>query len=227
MSPQASDRAVIFDLDGVLVESESLKARAHSVAVGELGGRVPPSYYSQVMGASHEFVRAAFIREGNLTVAPERYSSLYHGIYERMLEDLEVTAGARELVAALGERGYRLGVATSSQPWMVDRILRQTGLGGPFQAVVTAADVERHKPAPDAYHEALHRLGVAAATAAVIEDSETGVTAAVAAGIATLARRHEMNQRHDLTKADVVLDSLRQTDQILNWIEEISARAGA
>ena len=227
MENQERFRAVIFDLDGVLVESESLKARAHSAAVGELGGRVPPSYYSHVMGASHEFVRAAFIREGSLTVAPERYSSLYHGIYEQMLEDLEVTAGARELVEALGDRRYRLGVATSSQPWMVDRILRQTSLGAHFQAVVTAADVEQHKPAPDAYQQALDRLGVIAANATVIEDSESGVTAAVAAGIPTLARRHEMNQRHDLTKAEVVLDSLRQTDQILQWIDEIGSRARA
>ena len=227
MNPQQPSRAVIFDLDGVLVESESLKARAHSAAVGELGGRVPPSYYSHVMGASHEFVRAAFIREGSLTVAPERYSSLYHGIYEQMLEDLEVTAGARELVEALGDRRYRLGVATSSQPWMVDRILRQTSLGGHFQVVVTAADVERPKPAPDAYQQALERLGVMAADATVIEDSETGLTAAVAAGIPTLSRRHEMNQRHDLTKAEVVLDSLRQTDQILQWIDEIGSRASA
>ena len=57
MNPQPPSGAVIFDLDGVLVESESLKARAHSAAVGELGGRVSPSYYSHVMGASHEFVR--------------------------------------------------------------------------------------------------------------------------------------------------------------------------
>ena len=132
-----------------------------------------------------------------------------------MLEDLQVTAGARELVVALGDRDYRLAVATSSQPWMVDRILRQTGLGGHFQAVVTAADVERHKPAPDAYLQALDRLGVTAAEATVIEDSESGVSAAVAAEIPTLARRHETNRRHDLTKAEVVLDSLRQTDQIL------------
>ncbi len=227
MNNQLPSRAVIFDLDGVLVESESLKAKAHSAAVAELGGRVPPSYYSQVMGASHEFVRAAFMRAGNLTVAPERYSSLYHGIYERMLEDLQVTAGARELVVALGDRHYRLAVATSSQPWMVDRILRQTGLGGHFQAVVTAADVERHKPAPDAYQQALDRLAVTAAEAIVIEDSESGVSAAVAAGIPTPARRHETNRRHDLTKAEVVLDSLRQTDQILQRIDEIISRSGA
>ncbi len=225
MNNQLPSRAVIFDLDGVLVESESLKAKAHSAAVEELGGRVPASYYSQVMGASHEFVRAAFIREGNLRVAPERYSSLYHGIYEGMLEDLEVTAGTRELVVALGDRRYRLGVATSSQPWMVDRILRQTGLGKHFQAVVTAADVERHKPAPDAYHQALAELGVSALNAAVIEDSQTGVTAAVAAGIPTLARRHEMNARHDLSKAEVVLDSFRQTEQIVRRIDEIISRS--
>ena len=109
---------------------------------------MPPSYYSHVMGASHEFVRAAFIREGNLTVAPERYSSLYHGIYEQMLEDLEVTAGARQLVVALGDRDYRLAVATSSQPWMVDRILRQAGLGGHFQVVVTAAMSSGTSPRP-------------------------------------------------------------------------------
>ena len=227
MNDQLPPRAVIFDLDGVLVESESLKAKAHSAAVGKLGGQAPASYYSEVMGASHEFVRAAFIREGNLPVEPERYSSLYHGIYERMLEDLEVTAGARELVVALRDRRYRLGVATSSQPWMVDRILRQTGLGEHFQAVITAADVERHKPAPDAYHQALAGLGVTALNAAVIEDSQTGVTAAVAAGIPTLARRHEMNPRHDLTKAELVLDSFRQTEQIVRRIDEIISRSGA
>jgi HAD superfamily hydrolase (TIGR01509 family) len=214
--------AVIFDLDGVLVITEALKAQAHEEAVESLGGKVERRFYGSVMGGSHESVRAAFIKEGGLAVEPENYSQRYGQIYERLLDtDLAVSPGVGDLLEALKQRGYGLAVATSSQQWMVDRIFAKTDISTFFDAVITANDVARHKPAPDAYLAALDRLGTTAESALVFEDSEVGVAAAVAAGIRVIGLRHDYNTEHDFRPVARTIESFGNTEQVVGLVDEM------
>jgi len=219
-------RAVIFDLDGVLVNTEPLKAEAHAQTVQSLGGSAPALFYAKVMGGAHDEVRRAFMERGGITAAPEAYSALYRENYERLLDErLAVMPGVEPLLKALRGAGCQLSVATSSQPWMVTRVFERTGLAPWFETVVTAADVERHKPAPDCYLLALKRLEAPASHAVVVEDSETGVRSALSAGLPVIAVRHPFNEGHDFQGAWVV-DSLEDTAAVTRKIEELTAQHG-
>ena len=224
-SPSLTGRpAVIFDLDGVLVSTEALKAQAHEETVRFFGGRVERSFYGPVMGGSHELVRGAFLKKAGLEIEPADYSERYRETYERLLDsDLGASPGVSNLLKELQQRGYRLAVVTSSQQWMVDRIFAGTDISRFFEVVVSASDVPRHKPAPDPYLAALERLGAAASSAVVFEDSEVGVAAAAAAGIRVIVLRHAFNTDHDFRQAARTIQSFLDTGQVLQFVGDLLA----
>ena len=114
-SDAQAPRGVIFDLDGVLVDSESLKAQAHAAAVASFGGRIDPGFYGSVMGGSHEYVRAVYFREAGIDPEPEAYSARYREEYGRLLDGgLRPFPGVLEMLAELRSHGLKLAVATSS-----------------------------------------------------------------------------------------------------------------
>jgi HAD superfamily hydrolase (TIGR01509 family) len=174
------------------------------------------------MGKPHEAVRSAFVAQAGIAPDLEKYSRLYQEAYRHLLRDrLAVVPGAIELCQELSERGFLLGVVTSSRSWMTDYVLSKTGLDHFFDVQVSAEDVQTPKPAPDAYMLALQRLGVRPATAVAFEDSETGVEAAAKAGITVLAVRHDWNQGHDLSKAVAEFASFRNTALVVGTVESI------
>lgn len=216
-------RGVLFDLDGVLVLTEPLKAAAHVATVQGLGGDVPLSLYSELMGQSHNIVRRAFLTAAGLDVEPMTYTQTFRRIYHHLLQtQLERAPGAIELLTHLSSAGYKLAVVTSSSSQTLARILRQANLAAFFDARVSADDVAQRKPAPDAYLLALHLLNLSPTGAVVIEDSDTGIQAASMAGLRALAIRHSLNICHDLTQAYAIFDSLlnsnlvRAIDTLLN-----------
>lgn len=213
-------RGVIFDLDGVLVDSESLKAQAHAAAVASFGGRVDPSFYGTVMGGAHEWVRAVYCRESGIDPEPEEYSRRYRDEYGRLLDGgLRPFPGVLEMLAQLRLRGLKLAVATSSKQWMVDRVFSLVELAPLFDTVISADGVTHHKPHPEAYLLALRRLAIVPESAIVIEDSQTGLEAATRAGIRVIAYRHAFNATHDLSAARRVLDSFEPPAEVAGRLD--------
>ena len=189
---------MIFDLDGVLVITEALKAQAHEETVQFFGGRVERGFYGLVMGGSHESVRAAFIKEAALAIEPRDYSERYGQIYEHLLgSDLAVSPGRQRVAEGRnsGDTRWRSS-PRASNPWF-DRIFAGTNISQFFDVVVSADDVARHKPAPDPYLAALERLGTPADSALVFEDSGVGVAAAADGRHSCHRPSHEFNAEHD------------------------------
>lgn len=216
-------RGVLFDLDGVLVATEALKARAHTETVERLGGRLDPAYYGEVMGRSHYEAAKAFSAAGGVDFDHERYASLFRAAYGRLLEEgVEPMPGAEAAVAALRDSGYRLAVVSSSLGWMVEIVLERIGLGRHFEARVSGDDVAEEKPSPEPYRKALGELGLEPDRAVIVEDTESGVASGVAAGVPVIAIRHEFNGRHDLSGAAAVLDGLADTDAVLHLVKSLS-----
>jgi len=206
---------VLFDLDGVLVLTEPLKAAAHVATIKELGGDAPLSLYSELMGKSHDTVRRAFLTAAGLDVEPVTYTQTFGRIYRHLLQtQLELAPGALELLTQLAGIGYKLAVVTSSSSQTLANILRQANLAAFFDAQVSADEVAQKKPAPDAYILALRLLNIPPTCAVVIEDSDTGIQAASAAGLHALAIRHSLNAHHDLTQAYAIFDSLQDGNLI-------------
>lgn len=214
-------KIALFDMDGVIVETEHLKAAAHAAAVVHFGGSVPPDLYPTVMGQPHAAVRAAFIRAGGAQIDPEAYTRVYRAAYHGWLsEETTLAPGVRELLTALARANYRLGLVTSSSSQTAGRLFDLLGLDGIFSARVFADDVQRGKPDHEPYRLGMARLGAHGARGVAFEDSQAGVTSAAAAGLAVIALRHRFNAGQDLSAARVVLPSLADTPAVLALVKE-------
>ena len=204
--------AVVFDLDGVLLDSEKVWDEAREQLAEERGGRWHDQAQKEMMGmSSTEWSRYMHERIG----LPEPPEEINREVVERLVaiyrEHLPAIAGAREAVERLAAR-WPLGLASSSNRELIDLTLELLGVKQLFAATVSSEEVARGKPAPDVYLEAARRLEVDPAHAAAVEDSNNGILAAKAAGMRVLAipNRHFPPGEEALAQADVVLDSLAE-----------------
>jgi HAD superfamily hydrolase (TIGR01509 family) len=202
--------AVVFDLDGVLLDSEQLWDEAREQLARERGGRWHEKAQRDMMGMSSlEWSRYMH----DVIGLPEPPEEISREVVERMAklyrEHLPVIPGAREAVERLAAR-WPLALASSSNRELIDLALELLGVAHLFKATVSSEEVPRGKPAPDVYLEAARRLGIDPTHAAAIEDSENGIRAAKAAGMRVIAipNPHFPPAEDALTQADVLLRSL-------------------
>jgi beta-phosphoglucomutase len=216
------DRGILFDLDGVLVSTEELKAFAHTETVASYGGRLEPWQYRAEMGRAYDDVIEAFIRRTGINADPTDYSKAFRAGYLDLLRArLDLTPGAGVLLDLLREEGYSLAVVSSSLRWMMDEILARTRLDCYFDTIVSAEDVKEEKPSPEPYLLALERLSLEPRDAVVFEDTQSGVTSGTRAGVKVIAIRHEYNVDHDLSLAATVLDGLADTKGTVRAIQAL------
>ena len=202
--------AVVFDLDGVLLDSEQVWDDAREQLAAERGGHWHDQAQREMMGmSSTEWSRYMHDTIG----LPEPPEEINREVVERLTESyrerLPALPGARAAVERLAER-WPLGLASSSNRELIDLALRVLGVNDLFAATVSSEEVARGKPAPDVYLEAARRLGVEPTHAAAVEDSHNGILAARAAGMRVLAipNAHFPPDAEALAQANVVLDSL-------------------
>jgi HAD superfamily hydrolase (TIGR01509 family) len=202
--------AVVFDLDGLLLDSEHLWDEAREQLAHERGGRWHDRAQADMMGmSSPEWSRYMHERIG-LAESPEEISAdVVRRLEALYRERLPLVPGAREAVERIAAR-WALGLASSSNRPVIDLALELAGLASYFRATVSSEEVGRGKPAPDVYLEAARRLDVDPSRAAAIEDSHNGVLSAAAAGMRVVAipNRRFPPGKEALQRADVVLDTL-------------------
>jgi HAD superfamily hydrolase (TIGR01509 family) len=179
--------AVIFDLDGVLLDSEQRWNEMKREVAEEWGGRWRGSAAHDMMGmSSPEW--SAYMRD-QLRV-PRDPTAINAEVVRRLdasyREDLPLLPGAVDVVRALGAR-WPLGLASSSNREVIDAVLRFAGIEGDFRVTLSSEQVERGKPAPDVYLEVARLLGVAPDRTVAIEDSSNGIRSAAAAGMPVIA----------------------------------------
>jgi HAD superfamily hydrolase (TIGR01509 family) len=179
--------AVMFDLDGVLVDSEQLWNEAKEALVREAGGRWREDAPRAMMGMSSPEWSAYLRDELGVDRDLQEINRDVVGRMERLYRaKLPLLPGAQEAVRALQPR-WPLGLASSSNREIIDLVLEVSGLADAFAATVSSEQVERGKPAPDVYLEAARRVGVEPSRCVAIEDSSNGLRAAAAAGMAVIA----------------------------------------
>jgi HAD superfamily hydrolase (TIGR01509 family) len=202
-------RAVVFDMDGLLLETEVLWQRAEARLFERHGAQFTFDDKLTVMGTSAAFTGEFFARR--LGYPADRAGSLVREVSDLMLEELraevEARPGAAELVKRLRGR-VPLALASNSPRFLIDAALLSAGFSDAFDAVVSSEDVALPKPAPDLYLLACTRLGVAPADALALEDTSSGIAAAKAAGMACIAVPQFAET--DVSAADRVIDSLEE-----------------
>ena len=200
----------MFDLDGLLLDSESAWDGGRRALAAEHGRPWPEEATAAMMGMSAPEWSAYVRDEIGVPLEPEAISARVVAHMLDAYEDrLPLLPGAEEAVARMAAR-WPLALASSSNREVIDRVMATSGWGDVFRTWVSSEEVGRGKPAPDVFLEALRRLGTAAAEAAGVEDSHNGILAARAAGLRVIAvPNHEFPPgREALAAADVVLGSL-------------------
>ncbi len=202
--------AVIFDLDGVLLDTEELWDEVRESLTRERGGSWSDRAQADMMGmSSTEWSRYMHDVLG-LAEPPEEISrEVVRRMLDRYAERLPLIDGAIEAVEHVAAR-WPLGLASSSNRELIDRALEVSGLARYFRATVSSEEVERGKPAPDVYLDAARRLSVEPARCAAVEDSASGIRSARDAGMRVVAIPNAAfpPPREALALADVVLDSI-------------------
>jgi HAD superfamily hydrolase (TIGR01509 family) len=203
-------RAVVFDMDGLLLDTEELWLRAESELFRRHGAEFTREDQLRVIGTSFD-VTAAYFAE-RLGWPHERGGELVDEsnalMHELVRQQVAARPGAVELVESLRKLGVPLGLASNSPRYLVDDALATAGLTEAFDAIVTSSDVVRPKPAPDIYLRACELLGVAPHDALALEDSASGVRAAKAAGLTCIAV--PTLAEIDVSAADRVVESLEE-----------------
>jgi HAD superfamily hydrolase (TIGR01509 family) len=204
--------AVIFDLDGVILDTEELWNEVREGLARERGGRWSGQAQADMMGMSSVEWSGYMHDVVGLSEPPEEISrEVVRRMLERYSQRLPVIDGAVDAVQRIAAR-WPLALASSSNRELIDRALEVSGLAPFFRLTVSSEEVERGKPAPDVYLEAARRLEVEPVRAAAIEDSASGIRSAHAAGMYVVAIPNRAFPPPDdaLALANVVLDSIRE-----------------
>jgi HAD superfamily hydrolase (TIGR01509 family) len=204
--------AVVFDLDGVLIESEQVWDAAREDLVRERGGTWTDDATTDMMGmSSNEWSSYMHDRLG-VPMSPEEINDdVVRRVASAYEEHLPLLPDAVETVRALAER-WRLGVASSSNRPIIELVLDRSGVRDCFAVILSSEEVDQGKPAPDVYLAAARELGVDPGDCVAIEDSTNGIKAAVAAGMRTIAVPNRDFRPDDkvLATAAVVVESLAE-----------------
>jgi HAD superfamily hydrolase (TIGR01509 family) len=206
--------ALVFDFDGLILDTETPEFRAWQEVFAAHGGSLSTDDWAHVIGSTD----SGWTAEGALAAQTGRefdHDDLYAEWKPRQVELLaaeQVRPGVLDLLGEAKRRGLALGVASSSPRWWVQGHLERLGLYECFDSVSTGDEVERTKPDPAVYRLAVGRLGVPGGSALALEDSPNGVRAAQAAGLRCVAVPNEVSRHLDLSAADALLVSLAELD---------------
>ncbi len=179
--------AVIFDLDGVLIDSEPVWEDVRRELVASNGGHWEPDTQDRLMGMSTGEWSAYLSSDLGVRLSPaEVADAVIAAMASRYRSHLPLLPGAVEAVMRMGSR-WTLGLASSSPRSLIETVLDAAGLRASFAAVVSTEEVARGKPAPDVYQAVAARLGLEPAACAAVEDSSNGLRAAAVAGLTVIA----------------------------------------
>jgi HAD superfamily hydrolase (TIGR01509 family) len=201
--------AVVFDMDGVLLDSEPLHHTVLNEVLAAEGQSLSFEQYRPYIGTTLEYTWGDIVQRLALRGSVAEYIAQYDaGILDSYRRHSVIAPGAKRLLALLADRGLRLAVASSSRTSWVEAALETLGIRRCFELLVTGDMVQRSKPHPEIYVLAAQRLGVPPDRCLAVEDSPKGVQSARAAGMTVVGVRTEYTAHLPLDGAAIVLDSL-------------------
>ena len=203
--------AFIFDMDGVIIDSEPIHSRVKMDTFRHFGLPFAESELVRYMGrTSGEIFRDVIERAGRTDITPEEPTEYKHQHYLEILKsgEIEPVSGTVELIRSLHEAGIPLGLATSSWSEVMNTVLEQFGIRQYFSSVLSGGDLPASKPDPAIYRITAQRLGARPEHCMVLEDTASGILAAKRAGMYCIAYRNPNSGNQDLSLADRVVEKI-------------------
>lgn len=219
-------QALIFDMDGVLVDSEPLHKRAKELAFEELGITLPESVYDSYKGRPDRTMMPEVLNTLGRAADAEQVMRRKKDFYEQIEHELQPVTGAADFVRWAAPH-YRLALATSATPRNRAAALKMLGIEDCFQTIVDTECFQRAKPDPEIFQVAMRDLGLEPRQCWVIEDSIAGIRAGKAAGSFTVGITTTFS-RDALTvvRADLVVDSFAELRKAIEFVQSILASHG-
>lgn len=217
-------KAVLFDMDGVLVDSEVLHGKAAVMTLEQLGVSVTLEYCFGFIGSTTAKMMDTIIREFNLPYTVTQLLTLYKEVKHKLLETdgYDKIPFTKELIIHLNERGIKLAIASSSTLDEIHYVTSRFGIDSYFDKIISGATLKNPKPAPDIYEKAAKELGVLVSECIVIEDSMFGVMAAVAARMPVVGFINKNSGNQDLSKANILIEGFEEID--FNFLNQVYNR---
>lgn len=216
MTSQSSKlQAVLFDMDGLMIESEHLQSLSFKKILESHD--IKPEYNDagviQIVGVTAKENLKLIKDKHGLKSSVDELLLLKNEIYNEIIDEgLEPMPGLHELIKSLKENGIKIAVASSSNRNDIEKVLRMIDLDEVFDAVVSGAEVAHSKPSPDVFQKAATELGVPVSSCAVLEDAESGIKAGKAAGMTVIAIPSQFTVDNDFSEADYIFKSLTELD---------------
>jgi len=209
-------QAFIFDMDGVIIDSEPLHFEVDIQVMKDFGASITQEQLEKYVGMTNPEMWKLIREEYQLqrTVSEIIDYQLSNKIKMLTAREMEPIDGIRELLADLKASGIPVGIASSSPPVFIKAVLDKFGLLDAFNCIVSGEEVERGKPAPDVYLKAAELLGVEPASCMVLEDARHGIAAAKAAGMQCIGFVNPNSGNQDLSAADYVVRSIAEVGAI-------------
>ena len=207
-------KSVIFDMDGVLVNTEPIHFWMYQAFFREQGIELNYDYYAPSIGSTTEHLRGMLMEKYGIDIRkPENWARIKEheaAIIEK--DGYGEIPGIRQMILDLRAHGVKLAVASSSYYDLIVKTTKAIGLYDYFDKIVSGADVAHPKPAPDVFLKAMEELGVQPEECVIVEDSCNGVRAAKAAGAACLGFYNPDSGNQDLSLADLVTEGFEEVD---------------
>jgi HAD superfamily hydrolase (TIGR01509 family) len=216
-------KAIIWDMDGVLIDSENIHPVVESETAKFFGMDFSPEKVRELyLGVQLETEFNDMIkRSGKSGVTYVQMRKVRDEILKKHLKQgIESVPFAKDVISSLSPR-YKMALVSSGERFWGEDALDKLGLLTYFDAVIFGEDVENHKPNPEPFLKASESLGVEPSEIIVVEDSESGFKGAKAAGMKLIARRSEHNKEKDFSFADFIIEDLREIPQILERINNV------
>ncbi len=212
-------KGVLFDMDGVLADSEDYICKAAIIMFAELGSKVVPDDFRPFVGTGENRYLGGVAEKYGLKIDIEKAKARTYEIYTQIIRgELNPLPGAREFVRECRDRGLKLALATSADRIKMEANLREINIPEDlFDALVTGLDVVNKKPHPDIYLKAAELIGLKPSECLVVEDAVSGIRAGKSAGCRCLAVSGSF-EREQLLEADWICDALDKVpEEALNW----------
>jgi beta-phosphoglucomutase len=212
-------RGVLFDMDGVLADSEKYICQAAIMMFSELGIKVSPSDFKEFVGTGENRYIGGVAEKYNLKVDIEKVKARTYAIYLEIIRgNLHPLPGVTDFINLCRLKGFRIAVATSADAIKMEANLNEIGIpASKFHATVNGLEVMNRKPSPEIYLRAAEKIGLKPENCLVIEDSVSGIRAGKSAGCRCLALETSFD-RSLLTEADWICKDLANVpDESINW----------
>lgn len=216
-------KAVIFDMDGVIIDSEPDHIKFEQQIFNSLGFSISLEYHNKFVGTTSHYMWDELKKKYSLKSTVEQLvkddREKYFN-YLCSLEKLKPIDGIKKLIKMLNDNEYKLAVASSSPLNVIEKVVKLVGLDEYFDFLVTGDYVKRSKPAPDVFLYAAEKLMVKQNECIVIEDSSNGVIAAKEAGMFCIGYRNLNSGNQNLKPADLILENFNEISKVIDLINE-------